>query len=73
MSSANGYFELKRSRQARYWMYETINERLRANFYNDEQVQRMLAEAESRVLANRQTSFAAASQVLAAYYGHPAD
>ncbi|MBD5324704.1 MAG: methylmalonyl Co-A mutase-associated GTPase MeaB [Bacteroides sp.] len=65
---ANGYFEQKRSEQARYWMYETINEQLRANFYNNPDIARMLAEGEERVLTNRQTSFAAARQVLDYYF-----
>ncbi|MDE7460924.1 MAG: methylmalonyl Co-A mutase-associated GTPase MeaB [Paramuribaculum sp.] len=65
---ANGYFEQKRSEQARYWMYETINEQLRANFYNNPDIARMLAEGEERVLTNRQTSFAAARQVLDHYF-----
>ncbi len=65
---ANGYFERKRSRQARYWMYETIDEQLRANFYNNPEIERMLAEGEARVLANRQTSFAAARNVLDYYF-----
>jgi len=65
---ANGYFETKRSQQARYWMYETINEHLRNHFYNNPQVAARLAEAESDVLANRLSSFAAATQVLDMYF-----
>ena len=41
---ANGYFERKRSEQARYWMYETIDEQLRAHFYHNPEIERMLAE-----------------------------
>ena len=29
----NGYFEHKRTTQNKYWMYETINEHLKNNFY----------------------------------------
>ncbi len=29
---ANGYFDAKRREQARWWMYETINEQLREHF-----------------------------------------
>ncbi len=65
---ANGYFELKRSQQARYWMYETINEQLRASFYNDSQVEAMLKEKEARVLSNLQSSFTAAREVLDFYF-----
>ena len=31
----NGYFEHRRNEQAKYWMYETINEHLRDSFYQN--------------------------------------
>lgn len=65
---SNGYFETKRRQQARYWMYETINEQLRNHFYNDPEVERMLADKEMRVLSNRQSSFTAARDVLDHYF-----
>ncbi len=65
-----GYFERRRAEQSRYWMYETINEQLRSSFYNDPEIKRHLAEGEHLVLANRQTSFAAARQVLDFYFNH---
>ena len=64
----NGYFERRRAEQSRYWMYETIDEQLRASFYNDPEIERQLAEGERLVLANRQTSFAAARHVLDYYF-----
>ncbi|MDE5749544.1 MAG: methylmalonyl Co-A mutase-associated GTPase MeaB [Duncaniella sp.] len=65
---ANGYFDLRRARQARYWMYETINEQLRANFYGDPEIEAMLAAKEARVLASQQSSFTAAKDVLDIYF-----
>ena len=65
---ANGYFERKRSEQARYWMYETINEQLRAHFYNNPEIEKMLAEREVRVLNNTQSSFTAARDILDSYF-----
>lgn len=65
---SNGYFETRRRQQARYWMYETINEELRNHFYNDPEVERMLADKEMRVLSNRQSSFTAARDVLDHYF-----
>ena len=65
---ANGYFERKRSEQVRYWMYETIDEQLRAHFYNNPEIERMLAEREERVLTNRQSSFTAARDILDHYF-----
>lgn len=65
---ANGYFERKRNEQARYWMYETIDEQLRRNFYTRPDIEAMLADKEARVLANRQSSFTAARDILDHYY-----
>ena len=66
--TANGYFERRRSEQSRYWMYETINEQLRARFYNNEAVAARLIAEEAEVLANRRSSFVAAKDVLDFYY-----
>ena len=67
----NGYFEAKRHEQARYWMYETIDEQLRKHFYDNPEIQRQLASCEADVYANRRSSFAAAAQVLATYFSQP--
>ncbi len=65
----NGYFDLRRREQARYWMYETINEQLRNHFYNDPEIVKDLEANESRVLHNELSSFVAAKQVLDKYFG----
>jgi LAO/AO transport system kinase len=64
----NGYFERKRQEQARYWMYETINEKLRNHFYNNPDVASLLNDKEQRVLNNQQSSFTAARDVLDFYF-----
>ena len=64
----NGYFEIKRSQQARYWMYETINERLRSDFYDNPNVAAMLERNERLVMDNSMTSFEAAKQALELYF-----
>lgn len=66
--NSNGYFEAKRSQQARWWMYETIDEQLRKHFYDNADVKRMLETGEAEVLANRRSSFAAAAEVLNFYF-----
>lgn len=66
--TANGYFDLKRRQQARYWMLETIDEQLRSHFYNNPDIAAMLAEKERLVLANRLSSFIAARDVLHTYF-----
>lgn len=64
----NGYFEKRRRQQARYWMFETIDEQLRRNFYDNPEVAALLAEKERRVLENMQSSFTAARDVLDLYF-----
>lgn len=64
----NGYFEKKRLEQARYWMRETIDEQLRRHFYDNPDIAALLADREARVLANRQSSFTAARDVLDVYF-----
>ncbi|MDE6371615.1 MAG: methylmalonyl Co-A mutase-associated GTPase MeaB [Duncaniella sp.] len=65
----NGYFERRRSEQARYWMFETIDSQLRSRFYNNPEIERLLAEKEALVLDNRLSSFIAARDVLNVYFG----
>ena len=65
---ANGYFDHRRNEQSKYWMYETINEHLRSSFYNNEAIRARLADEERLVLAGGKTSFAAAGELLDAYF-----
>jgi len=65
--NANGFFERKRTDQSKYWMYETINEHLKSNFYNNGEIQTLLENAEREVLSNKISSFVAARQLLDAY------
>ena len=64
----NGYSTQRRLQQARYWMYETIDEQLRRHFYDNPQVSALLNEKEQRVLDNLQSSFTAARDVLDLYF-----
>lgn len=64
----NGYFNYKRNKQAKYWMYETINAQLLGNFYNNEDIARRLKEVEEQVLSNRLSSFIAANNLLEQYF-----
>ncbi len=66
----NGYFDRRRREQARYWMYETINEQLRSRFYNDPEISSQLATLEKAVLENRVSSFIAARDILTYYDTH---
>jgi len=64
----NGYFERRRNQQARYWMYETINDTLKSRFFTDPEVETRLAQNEAAVLENRMSPFVAANSVLDLYY-----
>ena len=64
----NGYFEHRRNEQAKFWMYETINEQLRNGFFRNEKIVSRLADAERMVLSGKQTSFVAAKQLLDDYF-----
>ena len=63
----NGYFDHRRNEQAKYWMYESINEILRNGFYNNPVIAGMLAQKERQVLNGELTSFVAARQLLDIY------
>ena len=60
----NGSFDARRHYQAKYWMYETINEQLRSRFYNAEGMEQLLATYEKDVQDGKITSFAAAARLL---------
>ena len=64
----NGYFEHRRAEQAKYWMYESINEQLRNGFYQNETIAALLPRAEQTVLDGQQTSFVAAKKLLDTYF-----
>lgn len=64
----NGYFEYRRNEQAKYWMYETINEHLKNSFYQDEHIISMLEDAEKSVQSGKVTSFVAAQKLLDGYF-----
>ena len=65
---ANGYFDYRRNEQSKYWMYESINEHLRLNFYNNPLIKSQLSAAEQTVLAGQKTSFVAAQDLLDEYF-----
>ncbi|MFG6386713.1 MAG: methylmalonyl Co-A mutase-associated GTPase MeaB [Muribaculaceae bacterium] len=64
----NGFFDQKRRQQARYWMYETIDEQLRSHFYNDADIAATLLKLDREVESNRRSSFTAAREVLDRYF-----
>lgn len=66
-TKANNYFQHRRNEQAKFWMYETINEQLRNDFYQNEVISEELGEAEGKVLKEELSSFVAARKLLDLY------
>ncbi|MFA5329619.1 MAG: methylmalonyl Co-A mutase-associated GTPase MeaB [Prolixibacteraceae bacterium] len=63
----NNYFQFRRNEQSKFWMYETINEQLRNNFYHNELIKTMMEELEQKVLNEEISSFVAAKKLLDLY------
>jgi len=64
---SNDYFQHRRNEQSKFWMYETINEQLRNNFYQNEKIKALMAESEEKVLKEEISSFVAAKKLLDLY------
>lgn len=64
----SGYFYERRQKQAKWWMYESINEALHRAFYSSQAVKALRPEVEGQVLADRLSSFVGAQQLLDAFY-----
>lgn len=60
----NGYFDYRRHQQNKYWMYETIENALRSQFYNNPTIKDALKVMEQRVQNGEKTSFMAAHDLL---------
>ncbi len=63
----NGYFQHKRNEQSKYWMYETINESLRNDFYHNPVIENLLKIKENQIQNGEITSFTAAKHLLDIY------
>ena len=64
----NGYFTKRRSEQAKYWMFESINEALQSNFYHNKDIAKEIAILEDKVTNEETSSFAAAHELLNMYF-----
>ncbi len=64
----NDYFSDRRNQQAQYWMFETINESLKSNFYHNQEIAGLMENYKNKVLNDELSSFAAASELLERYF-----
>ncbi len=63
----SGYFIKNRMEQALYWMHESIDQQLKAGFYNDPVVSRRLKSISNDVVEGKVSSFSAAGILLKQY------
>lgn len=61
----NGFFNHKRQNQAKYWMYETINEELKRSFFNNAEISKEIKKLEQEVTEGSLSPFKAAHLLLA--------
>lgn len=64
LTKANGYFQQRRSEQNKYWLIETINQHLKNNFYQKENVKKALKKYADDVENAKTTPFKAAEELL---------
>ena len=67
LTKSNGYFNTKRMEQSKYWMYETINEALKEQFYNDREIMNKIKIYQQKVVEGKLSSFTAAQKLLEDY------
>lgn len=63
-----GFFDVKRKRQTRWWLHETMNDALNKSFYECPQVKSLLPEIEQAVLSDKITPFVGATRLLETYF-----
>ena len=68
ITSQNGFLERNRNRQSLYWMYETINNAVKENFYSDKNIKNTILDVEKQILGNMISSFQGAKILLEKYY-----
>ena len=68
LTTENDYFDAKRKEQNQYWMMETIEEKLKNDFYNDLTIKKLLLENKKAVQNNELSPFAAATILLEHYF-----
>ncbi len=59
-----GFFNNNRNKQAKFWMYEKINDELKRRFYEDEKIAKQLPELEAKIVAGKISPFTVAQILL---------
>lgn len=66
-AESTGYLQTRRQRQARYWMHQTIEHRLKEDFFGHPDVKAAIDAIESEVMDGSTSSFAAAERLIRIY------
>lgn len=64
LTKTNNYFELNRADQNKFWLLQTIEERLKSNFYSSTKIQKALEEQLILIENGKTTPFVAAEYLL---------
>jgi len=64
----NGFFEKNRSKQNEFWLYQTINQRLKEHFYQNKRIKKQLKLETNQILKNKTTPFEVAETLLNVYF-----
>ena len=63
-TKANDFFQHKRQEQNKFWLLQTINDRLKANFYQQPKIKTELKKQLKAIENNETTPFVAATYLL---------
>ncbi|HKK11407.1 MAG TPA: hypothetical protein VJ945_01145, partial [Flavobacteriaceae bacterium] len=64
LTKANGYFEANRKEQNKFWLLQTIEDRLKSNFFNTPKIKKELDIQLKRIEEGKTTPFVAAELLL---------
>jgi LAO/AO transport system kinase len=64
LTKETGYFSKRRQDQNKFWLLQTIKEKLHANFFNNKDIKKVLKEQLMLLETNKTTPFAAAELLL---------
>ena len=59
-----GFFNQNRNNQAKYWMYEKINDELKRRFYENEEIAKQLPELEEKIIKGEISPYTVARKLL---------
>jgi LAO/AO transport system kinase len=68
LTKSNGFFFKNRTEQSKFWMYQSIDDKLRTHFYKNNSIKQKIEIIEKEVLEGKISSFDAAEKLLAEYF-----